>query len=91
MLEDIAIRLLTMATQSADVERTCKVHKLVHTKARNRLSNATVTQLVYCYVNLRLVKKMETEEKGKSFDADDDLEDFLYSSLTAAGDDVGGE
>ena len=46
---------------------------------------------VYCYVNLRLVKKMETEEKGKSFDADDDLEDFLYSSLTAAGDDVGGE
>ena len=57
-----------------------------HSKARNRLGNKTVTSLVYCYVNLRLVKKMEKEEKGETFDEDDNLEDFLYSSMTAAGD-----
>ena len=36
LLREIAIRLLTMATQSADVERCCKVHKLVHRKDRTR-------------------------------------------------------
>ena len=74
-----------MATQSAGVERCCKVHKIVHTKARNRLKNKNVQMLVYCYVNLRLIKKIE---EGNSLDPNNDLEDFLDSALATAG---GGE
>jgi hypothetical protein len=51
-----------MSTQSADVERVCKAHKVVHTKVRNRLGNRTVHLLLYCYVNLRLVKKLQDKK-----------------------------
>ena len=42
LLLEPAVRLLTMGTQSADVERCCKVHKLIHTKMRNRMKNENV-------------------------------------------------
>ena len=83
-LEEVATRLLTMATQSADVERCCKVHKIVHSKARNRLNNSTVTKLVYCYVNLRLIKNVTTETNP--LDPQNDLEDCLASALQTAED-----
>ena len=67
-----------MATQLADVESICKVHKLVHTKIRNRLANATVYTLMYCYINLR-------------YDNESHLEDFLVDALYADDDDVGDE
>ncbi len=70
-----------MATQSADVERACKVHKLVHTRARNRMKHKLVTDLVFCYVNLRLMKKVRSNFNEKTVDAKDDLEDFLCSGL----------
>ena len=54
-------------------------------KARNRLKNKNVQMLVYCYVNLRLIKKIE---EGNSLDPNNDLEDFLDSALATAG---GGE
>ena len=84
-LQDVALRLLTMATQSADVERCCKVHKIVHSKARNRLHNKTVTKLVFCCVNLRLIKAVKTG--ADTVDPHNDLEDFLASALKADEDD----
>lgn len=63
LITPIAIRLLCMSVQSADVERVCKTHKVIHTKNRNRLKNITVHMLLYCYVNLRLLHKC-TDELG---------------------------
>ena len=74
VISDLAFRLCVMGTQSADVERVCKVHKLVHTKARNRLKNLNVCRLLFCYVNLRLLKSLE---KPGSIDNNNDMEDFL--------------
>mmetsp|Transcript_27598 Transcript_27598/g.68206 ORF Transcript_27598/g.68206 Transcript_27598/m.68206 type:complete len:167 (-) Transcript_27598:142-642(-) len=71
----VAVRLGSMAVQSADVERVCKAHKIIHTKARNRLYTTTVHMLLYTYVNLRLLNKC-TEELG----------DFLTQSLEACVD-----
>jgi hypothetical protein len=83
-LYEIARRLLVMSTQSADVERVCKAHKVVHTKVRNRLNNKTVHQLLYCYVNLRLIKKIQDEKDqiaSTRVDPDDGWEDFFESAL----------
>jgi hypothetical protein len=77
-LTEPAIRMAVMATQSADVERVCKVHKIIHTKSRNRLKNKNVYMLLYCYVNLRLLKSMD---QGGDLDKDDVLEDFLGQSI----------
>jgi hypothetical protein len=74
-----AVRLLTMGTQSADVERCCKVHKIVHSRPRNRLKNKNVVDLVYCYVNLRLLKRLDQE--GTNLDDNDDLEEFLADAI----------
>ena len=80
-LTEPSIRVAVMATQSADVERVCKVHKLVHTKSRNRLKNKNVRLLLYCYVNLRLLKSLDLEHEDKKLDTEDDLEDFLYQAI----------
>merc|ERR1711965_742714 len=55
-LVDPAIRALTVAIQSADVERVCKAHNVIHTKSRNLLANKTVQMLLFAYCNLRLLK-----------------------------------
>jgi hypothetical protein len=54
---DLAIRLSVLAVQSANVERVCKAHGVIHTKTRNRLVNKSVQMLLFCYVNLRLLRK----------------------------------
>jgi hypothetical protein len=69
-------RLNVMSTQSADVERVCKVHKIIHTKSRNRLKNKTLSMLIFCYVNLRLIKKIKDD-----LDTEDDLEDLLEHAI----------
>ena len=82
-LFDIALRLLMMGTQSADVERVCKANKVVHSKVRNRLTDKNVRMLLYCYVNLRLLKK-HTSAKGDTttqLDTMGDLEDFLDQAI----------
>jgi hypothetical protein len=84
LLYEIARRLLVMSTQSADVERVCKAHKVVHTKVRNRLNNKTVHQLLYCYVNLRLIKKIQDEKDqiaSTRVDPDGCWEDFFEAAL----------
>ena len=78
LLAEIAVHLLTMATQSADVERSCKVHKIIHSKSRNRLNNKNVAMLMACYVNLRLLKSLEG---GKNIDGHGDLESFLDNAI----------
>jgi hypothetical protein len=59
LLSKIAVPVLVMATQSAGVEHVCKVHKLIHTKIQNRLANDNVYMLLYCYVNLRILKRLD--------------------------------
>jgi len=56
----VAVRLAVLAVQSADVERVCKAHGVIHTKSRNRLTNKSVQMLLFCYMNLRLLKKEST-------------------------------
>jgi hypothetical protein len=80
ILQDIALRLLQMGTQSADVERCCKANKVIHTKVRNRLGEENVKMLVYCYINLRLLKQNE-KTGGGSFDPTDDLEDLFVEAI----------
>ena len=75
-LAPIALRLDVLAVQSADVERVCKAHKVVHSKARNCLMTQTVHQLLFTYVNLRLLNKC-TEEIG----------DFLLQCVEGCADD----
>lgn len=82
LLLEPAVRLLTMGTQSADVERCCKVHKLIHTKMRNRLKSENVQKLVYFYVNLRLIKRMQ----GYMFD--DEFDDFLTDVMKEVAEEV---
>jgi hypothetical protein len=67
-----------MATQTGDVERVCKAHKIIHSKVRNRLKNDSVQKLLYCYINLRLIKKLE---QGGKFDTANILEDFLSQGI----------
>jgi len=59
LLMDVAVRLLSMLTHSCDVERNCKIQKIVKTKTCNKLLNKNVFKLAYCYSNLRLLKKMD--------------------------------
>jgi hypothetical protein len=83
-LYQIARRLLVMSTQSADVERVCKAHKVVHTKVRNRLKNNVVHEILHCYVSLRLLKKIQDEKnvkKASRVDAEDQWEDFFEAAL----------
>jgi len=70
LVAEVAVRLSVLAIQSADVERVCKAHKVVHTKARNRLCNKLMQTLLFTYVNLRLINKVKTE-----------LGDFLMQAL----------
>ena len=74
-----------MSTQSADVKRVCKAHKVVHTKVRNRLNKKPVHQLICCYVNFRLIRKIEDEkDKRASSRVDTDVghcEDFFEAAL----------
>jgi len=77
LLYEVARRVLVMSTQSADVERLCKAQKVIHTTVRDRLKNATVLKLVYCYINLHLLKSNEC----KSNDPDDSMVNFLEQSI----------
>lgn len=53
----IARRLAVVAIQSVDVERVCKAYKIIHTKIRSRLRSVVVQQLLFTYINLRLLNK----------------------------------
>jgi hAT family C-terminal dimerisation region len=87
-LGEIAVRLVGLAIQSADVERCCKVNKLVHSKSRNRLKNENVVMLLSCYVNMRLLRRFRQMRQLASgsigleeFELDGVGEDMLSSVI----------
>ena len=75
-VSELAIRLSLMSVQSADVERICKVNKIIHTKTRNRLVHDRTQKLLYCFINTRLLHKSNNRESEflLSVDSDDDIE-----------------
>lgn len=75
LLAPIAIRLSGIAIQSANVERVCKSHNLIHTPIRNRLINKTVQMLLFCYINIRLLNRVNGDMGGfiEQFDNEDQV------------------
>ena len=59
VLQPLAKRLALVSVNSANVERVCKSHGIVHTKVRNRLKHTMVQMLLFCYVNLRLLNQRD--------------------------------
>ena len=68
----LALRLSILSVQSADVERMCKAHSIIHTKTRNRLQHARVKKLLYCYINLRFIENSNTDPDDFLLSVDDD-------------------
>ena len=48
--------------------------------------NGLVSMLVYCYVNLRLLKKHEPADGKEQLDSNNQLQDFLESALVPYSD-----
>ncbi|XP_030766335.1 uncharacterized protein LOC115890268 [Sitophilus oryzae] len=62
-LATIAIRILTVPSSSASVEREFSCQSRIHTKDRNKLSNETVEKLLAVEYNLRF---LELDEEGNN-------------------------
>ena len=67
MCASLAIRLSIVSVQSADVERMCKAHSIIHTKNRNRLQHERVKKLLYCYIDMRITNLIDTLQIGPNF------------------------
>ena len=73
---DLGKRAISLAIQSADVERSCKAHGHIHTNVRNRLKNKNVQKLLYLYVNMRLLRKAyDPPQNFLNAIIDDDLDE----------------
>ena len=78
LCSDLALRLSVVVVQSADVERMCKSHSIIHKKSHNRLQHDRVKKLLYCYINLRITSKERSEPTDFLLSVDDndyELED----------------
>ena len=84
IIQEPAVRLAQVTPHSCTVERVCKAHSLIHTKARNRLHLKVVKMLLYCYVNLRMINKCEAELGEFLVEA---LEEVEEEESAAAADD----
>jgi len=82
LLYEVARHVLVMSTQSADVECLCKAHKLIHTTMCNHLKNATVLQLIYCYINLRLLNNQDNSNTNMYTTVDDPVAVFLEQAIS---------
>jgi hypothetical protein len=60
-LVEIAVRILSSSPTAAPVERMNSMNKLVQSKARAALKHKRVVKLLYCYVNMRLLQKVDSE------------------------------
>ena len=89
---DLALRLSIVSVQSADVERMCKAHNIIHTKSRNRLQHERVKKLLYCYINLRITKdeRSEADDFLLSIQDDDDDDDTVDEEEDDAAEDTVG-
>ena len=68
----LALRLSILSVQSADVERMCKAHSIIHTKSHNRLQHVQVKKLLYCYINLSFIEKSNSDPDDFLLSVDDD-------------------
>jgi hypothetical protein len=59
LLGPIAIRMFSSPTSSAASERVWSVYAFIHSKRRNRLSNAKVEKLAYIYINSSLLDDVD--------------------------------
>jgi len=75
-----------MLTHSCDVERNCKIQKVIKTKTRNRLVNKNVFLLSYCYANLHLLKRMDGKLNPNHM-----LEELLENGMEVADSNAAGE
>ena len=82
-LKDVALRLLTMATRCSDVQNVCEMENFVNKRICKRLKNDVVRNLLYCHINLKLVKNSGTEN-----DQGNVVEDFLCESILDAEDET---
>ena len=82
----LALRLSIISVQSADVERMCKAHSLIHTKTRNRLQHKRVKKLLYCYINLRFIENSKPETDEFLLSVDDEEEDEESDNNVIDGD-----
>ena len=82
----LAMRLSIISVQSADVERMCKAHSLIHTKTRNRLQHKRVKKLLYCYINLRFIENSKPEPDEFLLCVDDEEEDEESDNNVIDGD-----
>ena len=89
LLSKIAVPVLVISTQSADVERVCKVHKLIHTKIRNRLAIDTVYMLLFCCVNLCILKRLDIAIEDNASHLEGFLAEALDDDHDSAEDDAG--
>ena len=76
-LKDVAVRILSTAPHAAGVERINSMHTLVQTKGRCRLVHERVRDLLYCYVNMRILDEVDGE-----------LLDFLAAAMQDAAHDA---
>ena len=77
----IAATVLSLPTTSAATERSFSAFEGVHTKKRNRLTNARIEKLVFIRHNMRLLTNCEeqpgnihTTENETSDDSEDDVD-----------------
>ena len=68
----LALRISILSVQSADVERMCKAHSIIHTKTCNRLQHVRVNKLLYCYINLHFIEKCNSDPDDFFLSVDDD-------------------
>lgn len=83
---EAAIVSLQFVPRSARVERVCSSHKMIHSKAINRLKNESVQRFLYNYVNLRILTKTST---GEARDVFSDFEALLPLAEVSAVTEVG--
>ena len=76
---DLGKCVLFLAVQSADVERSCKAHGHIHTNVRNHLKNKTGQKLLFLYVNLRSLRKVDKPLKNILSTILEDVQDNMSS------------
>ena len=84
-------RLLSVKPTSCSVERVCSQNRIVIPKGRSRLTDENAMMALYCYVNLRLLNKVQAsilpflESMMETVSTDDGVEEedspSAFSSL----------
>ena len=74
-----SIRILSQVSSACSCERSWSNYDFIHNKRRNRLTPSRARDLVWVFINLRLVEKMEcaiSKEKFVSWAEEEEEEEF---------------